>query len=116
MSHAPAASTPFFNVHTTQFEPFPEYGGGKAVLYHSDDRKVLVGSFKESGVHTLKMPFDEMIYVVGGTVTLKVDDAAPIVLGVGDLCYLRQGQTVEFTMSSDFHDVTVLISDAPIDV
>jgi hypothetical protein len=35
-------------------------------------------------------------------------------MGVGDAFYLRQGRTVGFEMSDDFHDVTVLVPDKPI--
>ncbi len=105
---------PHFNVHTTVFDPLPEFGGSKAILHHSADKRRLAGSFRESGTHRMVMPFDEFIYIVGGGVTLTVDGAAPVVLGVGDTCYLRQGQDVLFEMTDDFHDVTVLISDDPI--
>lgn len=107
---------PHFNVHTTPFEPLPEFGGSKAILYHSADKRRLAGSFRESGTHRLVMPFDEFIYIVGGGVTLTVDGAPPVTLGVGDTCYLRQGQDVLFEMTDDFHDVTVLMSDDPIEV
>lgn len=109
-------AVPHFNVHTTDFEPLPEFGGGKAILFHSADRKRLAGSFRESGTHRMTMPFDEFLYVVGGGTTITVDGGEPISLGVGDACYLKQGQDVLFQMTDDFHDVTVLISDDPIEV
>lgn len=105
---------PHFNVHSTAFDPLPEFGGSKAVLHHSADGRRLAGSFRESGTHRMTMPFDEFIYIVGGGVTLTVDGGAPVTLGTGDCCYLRQGQDVLFEMTDDFHDVTVLISDDPI--
>lgn len=97
---------PHFNVHSTAFDPLPEFGGSKAVLHHSADGRRLAGSFRESGTHRVTMPFEEFIYIVGG--------GAPVTLGTGDCCYLRQGQDVLFEMTDDFHDVTVLISDDPI--
>jgi len=107
---------PVFNIHSVKFDPLPEYGGSKAILYHSPDRTRLAGSFKESGTHRLVMPFDEFIYVVGGGVTITIAGEKPISLNVGDCCYLTQGQDVLFEMTDDFHDVTVLMSDKPIDV
>ena len=108
------SNAPYYNVHQTEFEPLPEFGGGKAILYHSDDGTRLAGSFRESGTHHMAMPFDEFIYVVGGGVRLTVDGGEPFRLGVGDACYLKQGQDVIFEMEEGFHDVTVLISDDPI--
>ena len=102
---------PHFNVHTTEFEPLPEYGGGQAILYRSPDGRRLAGSFKESGQHDMVMPFDEFIYVVGGTMRVTVDGSAPLDLAAGDACYLKAGQHVNFEQSDDFHDVTVLVSE-----
>jgi uncharacterized cupin superfamily protein len=109
-------SAPHFNVHTTKFDPLPEFGGSKAILYHSSDRRRLAGSFRESGTHRLTMPFDEFIYVIAGGVKISIQGGEKFDLGVGDACYLRQGQDVLFEMTDDFHDVTVLVSDEPIDV
>ncbi len=109
-------NAPFFNAHTTPFEPLPEFGGGKAVLYHSDDKRRLAGSFKESGTHRMVMPFDEFIYIIGGGCTFTVDGGDRFELKAGDACYLKQGQDVQFEMTDDFHDVTVLIADEPFEV
>lgn len=106
---------PHYNVHTTEFEAFPEYGGGKAILYRSADRKILAGSFKESGTHRMTMPFDEFIYVVGGGVHITIEGGESFALRIGDACYLRKGQDVTFEMHEGFHDVTVLISDEAIE-
>lgn len=113
MSHD--GSVPRFNVTTASYEPLPEFGGSQAVLYRSADGTRLAGSFKESGTHTLVMPFDEFIYIVGGSCTIAVEGGDAFELNAGDCCYLRQGQNVTFEMSDDFHDVTVLVSDTPFD-
>lgn len=107
-------SAPHFNVHTAAYDPLPEYGGSKAILYQSSDGTRIAGSFRESGTHQLLMPFDEFIYVVAGAVKITVEGGTSFQLSVGDACYLKQGQNVTFEMTPDFHDVTVLISDAPI--
>ena len=106
---------PRFNVHQTEYSPLPEFGGGEAVLYKSPDGTRLAGSFRESGTHTLTLPFDEFMYLVAGTCGISVEGGESFEMGVGDCCYLRQGQVVTFTMSDDFHDVTVLVSDTPFD-
>ncbi len=105
-----------FNVFTTDYEPLPEYGGKQAILYTSEDGKRLAGSFHESGVHPLLMPFDEFIYVIAGTATISVEGGETFELGVGGCCYLTEGQNVTFDFSDDFHDVSVLVSDTPFDV
>lgn len=110
-----SASVPHFNVHTADFTPLAEFGGHEAILYKSEDGTRLAGSFKEAGKHTMTMPFDEFIYVVGGHTTISVAGGESIELGVGGCCYLRQGQEVTFEHSDDFHDVTVLVSDKPIE-
>ena len=107
---------PHFNVHTTKFDPLPEFGGSKAILYHSPDRRRLAGSFHESGTHRMTMPFDEFIYVIAGSSKVAIDGGESFTIAVGDACYLKQGQDVLFEMSDDFHDVTVLIADEPFDV
>lgn len=100
-----------FNVNTISYQPLPEFGGKKAILHTSDDHKRLAGSFHETGVHTMVMPFDEFIYVIAGTATISVDGGDSVELGVGGCCYLTEGQNVTFDFSSDFHDVSVLVSD-----
>lgn len=108
--------TPHFDVHSTNYDPLPEFGGSKAILYHSPDGKRLAGSFRESGTHRLTMPFDEFIYVIAGGVKISIEGGDSFELGVGGACYLKQGQDVLFEMTDDFHDVTVLMSDDPIEV
>lgn len=112
---ASAAEIPHFNVHDTKWTALPEFGGAEAILYRSPDGSRLAGSFKETGAHHMDMPFDEFIYIVAGSVRISVDDLGTVELGPGDVCYLKQGQSVDFEMSDDFHDVTVLISDHEID-
>ncbi len=109
------SSVPHFNVHNTNYAPLPQMGGHEAVLYQSEDKTRLAGSFKESGTHTMVMPFDEFIYVVEGSTKIDVQGGESIEMAAGDCCYLRQGLSVTFQHSDDFHDVTVLISDSPID-
>jgi uncharacterized cupin superfamily protein len=106
---------PRFNVHSADYEPLPEFGGKQAVLYKSGDGKRLAGSFHETGTHTMTMPYDEFIYIVGGSCKISVEDGDSFEMTVGDCCYLRQGQQVTFEMADDFHDVTVLISDDAFD-
>lgn len=110
------SSVPHFNVHDTDFEPMAQEGWRKSILYVSEDKTRVAGSFKESGTHAVVMPFDEFIYIVGGSSTIEVEGGETIEMKAGDCCYLRQGQNVTFHHSEDFHDVTVLISDSPIEI
>ena len=107
---------PRFNVHDVDRTPLPEFGGDQAVLYTSPDRRRVAGSFRESGTHKMTMPFDEFIYVVAGGVKITVEGRDSFELGVGDCCWLSQGDDVTFEMREGFMDVTVLVSDDPIDV
>lgn len=112
----PDGHVPRFNVSTAAYEPLPEFGGSQAVLYTSPDGKRLAGSFKESGTHTMVMPFDEFVYVLAGSCRITVEGGDSLEVGVGDCCYLREGMNVTWEMSDDFHDVTVLISDTSFDI
>lgn len=107
---------PHFKVDTTPHDPLPEFGGSKAILFHSADRKRLAASFRESGTARMTMPFDDFSYVVGGSGNITVDGGEPIKVGVGDAFYLKQGQDVLFELTDDFHVVTMLMSDNPIEV
>jgi uncharacterized cupin superfamily protein len=107
---------PHFNVNTTTYEPLPEFGGSKSILFQSADRKRLAASFRESGTARMTMPFDDFSYVVGGSAKITVDGCEPIKVGAGDAFYLKQGQDVLFELTDDFHVVTMLISDNPFDV
>ena len=109
-------NVPHFNVDTTAYEPLPEFGGGKAILFQSPDGKRLAASFRESGTARMTMPFDDFSYVVAGSGKITVDGGEPIELGVGDAFYLKQGQDVIFDLTDDFHVVTMLMSDQPIEV
>ena len=102
------------NVHTSDFEPLPQFGGAQAILYESPDGTRIAGSFRESGKHTALLTYDEFLYVISGTVAVTVNGGERQEFGVGDALYLRQGQTVDFEMSDDFQDVAVLISDEAI--
>jgi uncharacterized cupin superfamily protein len=109
-------NVPHFKVETTPHDPLPEYGGSKAILYHSADGKRLAASFRESGTARMTMAFDDFSYVIRGSAKITVDGGEPISLTVGDAFYLKQGQDVIFDLSDDFHVVTMLMSDSPINV
>ena len=98
------------------WQPLPEFGGHQAILYQSEDRLRVAGSFRESGTHRMVMPFDEFVYVVAGSVTISVEGGTSFQAKTGTAFYVRQGMYVTWEMSDDFHDVTVLVSDQPIDL
>lgn len=111
-----SGQVPRFNIATAEYQAFPEYGGSHAILYRSDDRRRLVGSFQESGTHTMVMEFDELIHCLAGKAEISVTDGDSFEMGPGDVCYLREGLEVTMTMSDGFHDVAVLISDTPFEI
>ena len=49
---------PHLNVHTADWQPLPEYGGQQAVLYRSEERRRIAGTFRESGTHKMLMTFE----------------------------------------------------------
>ena len=111
----PDNEIPHIDVHAADWQPLPEYGGQQAVLYRSADRRRIAGTFKESGTHKMVMPFDEFVYVIGGSVRITVEGGNSFEASAGHAFYVRQGMGVTWEMSDDFHDVTVLVSDQPID-
>lgn len=114
-----ARQVPRFTVKDAPFVDFDMgdgISGQHAILHKSDDGTRLAGSFKESGVIHEVMPFDEFIYVITGSSKISVKDGDTFELKAGDCCYLHQGLDVTFEHSEDFHDVVVLMSDAPIDI
>lgn len=105
-----------FNVHTVEREDFPEFDGHRAVLHASDDGRVYAATYWLRGRHTWTLPYDDYFYVIAGTATVTVDEAAPFEVTAGSYCHLRRGTTVTFDMSNDFHEVSTLVSDEPIDI
>lgn len=109
------SEVPHFSVFDAPWRPLPQYGGEQAVLYRSEDGTRMSGTYRESGTHKMVMPFDEFVYVIGGSVTITVEGGNSFTAGPGTAFYVRQGMDITWEMSDDFHDVTVLVSDQPID-
>lgn len=105
-----------FNVHEVAREEFPEFDGQQAVLFESADGRVVSATYWLRGRHTWELPYDDHFFVIAGSATVTVDDQATFEVVPGSYCHLRQGSTVTFDMSEDFHEVSTLVSDAPIDV
>ena len=108
-------TVPRFNVHTADWTPFPEFGGHEAVLYKSEDGTRLAASFRLSGTHSWVTPYDDFFFVVGGSAKITVEGRGSFEVVAGDFCYIRQGMSVTFEMSDDFHEVSVLVSDTSFD-
>ncbi len=106
---------PHFQPGSADWTPFPEYGGEYNVIYRSDDGRRVAGSFKEAGQHHLVMPYDEFIYLIAGEARITVEGIGEIHMRPGDACWLKEGWVVDFDLSEDFHDVTVLVADHTID-
>ncbi len=104
------------NVHDTQWEPFPEFGGSLAKMHESADGRVFAATYRLSGRHTWTLQYDDYFFVIAGHATVTVDDDEPFEVSAGDFCRLRQGSTATFDMSEDFHEISVLVSDKSIDV
>lgn len=111
-----AERIPFFRASTAEYDPFPHTGGDPfpedmdgryAEIYRAPDGRRYAGSFKEAGTEHTVMPYDEFIYLLTGEAHITVE----VHMKPGDACYLKEGWTVDFDLSEDFTDVTVLISD-----
>lgn len=97
-----------------QWQPLPEFGGEEAIIYRSPDGTRVAAAFRESGRHAFTYPFDEFLYVIRGSVVVRVEGAETFTLSAGDYAYFRTGTAVEFDFSPDFEDITMLISDRPV--
>lgn len=104
------------DVHRAAREPFPEFDGHKAVLYESPDGRTVAATYWLSGRHTWELPYDDFFYVVAGSATVTVAGEEPFEVRAGSFCHLRQGATVTFDMSEDFHEISTLVSDRTIDL
>ena len=93
-SAMPAVSR--LNVHDADWRPFPEFGGTQALLHTSEDGSRMAATFKLTGRHSWTLEYDDFFYVVAGHASIE-------------------GTAVTFEMSEDFHEISVLVSDAPFD-
>lgn len=91
------------------WEPLPEYGGSKSVIFRSDDGKIVAAAAKESGTATLTYPCDEFFYVTDGWIKLAIHGGDTFTMNKGDFVYLKKGTTVDFEFGPDFTNVAVFI-------
>lgn len=104
------------DVHEVEREDFPEFDGHRAVLHISDDGRIYAGTYWLRGRHTWELPYDDFFYVVAGSATFSVEGGESFEVSAGSFGHLRKGWVVTADMSDDFHEVSTLISDAPIDI
>lgn len=107
-SNDPAA-TPYGSHTSFPWEPLPEYGGSKSVIFRSSDGRIVAAAAKETGTATLTYPCDEFFYVTAGWIRLKIHGGDEFTLKVGDFIYLNKGTTVDFEFGPDFTNVAVFI-------
>lgn len=107
-SAAPDA-VPYGPWESFPWQPMPEFGGSKSVIFRAADGKVVAAAAKETGTATLTYPCDEFFYVTGGWIKLAVHSGETFTLNKGDFIYLRKGTTVDFTFGPDFANVAVFI-------
>ncbi|KAH8704862.1 hypothetical protein BGW36DRAFT_412987 [Talaromyces proteolyticus] len=96
------------------WEPLPEWGGSKSVIYRSQDGKVAMGAFRETGKATLTYPNDEFFIVTSGWIDVKINGGESFRMTKGDLTFIKKGQTVDFVFSDDSANVAVYIGDEKI--
>jgi uncharacterized cupin superfamily protein len=104
-----------FNVHTVEPIEFPEYGGSRAMLYSSADRRRIAGSFREQGTYEHTQPFDEFIYCIAGSGRVTIAGYDPIDVAPGDFLFINEGSQVIVQWDEGFTDVAILVSDRPIE-
>ena len=92
-------------------KPFEEYEGSTSVFYRSNDGRVVAGSVQETGQGELRWPEDQFMYVTSGSITLEIQQGESFTLKVGDVTFLKKGQTIKFSMSRDFANVVVFLAD-----
>ena len=103
-----------FNLRDVDWEMTPEFGGGEHVFYRSADKTRAVVAFKEAGKHTFEYPFDEFACVVKGSAKVGVQGGETFTIEAGDVLYVEEGAIIDFEMSDDFEDITMLVSDKPV--
>lgn len=103
-----------YNMKDVDWEMTPEFGGGEHIFYRSADKTRAVVAFKEAGKHTFTYPFDEFAFVLKGSARVAVHGGETFSIGVGDILYVEEGTTIDFEMSDDFEDITMLVSDKPV--
>ncbi len=59
-------------------------------------------------------PFDEFAFVLKGSAKVDVHGGESFSIGAGDILYVEEGTTIDFEMSDDFEDITMLVSDKPV--
>ncbi|OQU99970.1 hypothetical protein CLAIMM_05536 [Cladophialophora immunda] len=105
------AATPYGNHTSFPWEPMPDWGGSKSIMFRSADGKVVAAAAKESGTGTLLYPCDEFFYVTAGWIKLKIHGGQTFTLKAGDFTYLKKGVTVDFEFGPDFTNVAVFIDE-----
>jgi uncharacterized cupin superfamily protein len=110
-ANQPPVEVPHGNPSSFKWIELPEFGGKEAIIYRSADGTRVAAAFHESGSATFTYPFDEFLVVTSGSVTIKVHGGSTFTLTTGDVAYLREGMTVDFSFSHDFSDITFLVSD-----
>lgn len=103
-----------FDLPNTEWDKTVEFGGGESILYQSAQRTRMVVAWRESGRHSFKYTFDEFVYVTRGWSRVSVRGGDTFTVKVGDSFYVEEGSVIDFEMSDDFEDITVLVSQNPI--
>lgn len=103
-----------FNMKDAKWVTTTEFGGGENVFYRSPDGTRAVVAFRESGTHSFEYPFDEFVYVLKGSAKLAVRGGETLIVTAGDIVYVEEGSAIDFEMSDDFEDITMLVSDHPV--
>ena len=114
-SGSPAA-IPYGPYTSFPWEPLPEYGGSKSVIYRSEDGKIMAAAATEFGTATLTYPCDEFFYVTAGWVRMNVHGGDHFVLNAGQFIYLKRGTTVDFEFGPEFANVAVFIDNKRLDL
>ena len=103
-----------FSMKDANWVMTPEFGGGEAVFYRSPDGTRVVAAWRESGEHTFEYTFDEFVYVLQGSAKASIHGGETLNLEKGDILYVEEGTVIDFEMSDDFEDITMLVSDKPV--
>jgi uncharacterized cupin superfamily protein len=91
-----------------QWVPEPRVGGSQSIIYRSPDGKRVAIAFKERGKGTYTFPFDEFFYVISGSMKVHVHGGQTFAVKEGEVCYMREGMTVDWEADKDFYAVAYL--------
>ncbi|KAH6873440.1 hypothetical protein B0T10DRAFT_416557 [Thelonectria olida] len=107
------ADVPYGSWESFPWEPFPDYGGTKSIIYRSTDGKIVAGLRSLARERSSGL-VDEALFVTEGWIKFRIGDGEAFTQKKGDFCYLRKGHVVHMEISDDCGNVAAFINTEPV--